>query len=42
MELASTKPLEELSAAGLEELWAAAKRTLAGLDGQSPPNEAQP
>ena len=35
MELASARPLEELSAPELEDLWAAAKRKLA----QSPPAE---
>ena len=33
MELASTKPLEELAAAELEELWASAKRKLGEVKG---------
>lgn len=33
MELASSKPLEDLSPAELEELWAAAKKTLASVSG---------
>jgi uncharacterized protein YabN with tetrapyrrole methylase and pyrophosphatase domain len=35
MELASERPLEELSAAELEELWAAAKRKLAEAAAES-------
>ena len=44
MELASTRPLEELSAPELEDLWAAAKRKLAAPTTPSPPpqSEAQP
>jgi MazG family protein len=41
MELASTRPLEELSAAELEELWAGAKRKLA-TDRAASESEAQP
>lgn len=35
MELASVRPLEELSAAELEELWAQAKRTLSTIEARS-------
>lgn len=45
MELASTRPLEELSAPELEDLWAAAKRKLAAPTTPPPPppqSEAQP
>jgi XTP/dITP diphosphohydrolase/ATP diphosphatase len=38
MELASRKPLEELSAAELEQLWAEAKRKLAA---DSSPNQVE-
>jgi MazG family protein len=42
MELASAKPLEELSPPELEELWSAAKRKLAGDCTVSPTPEAHP
>jgi len=42
MERASAKPLEELEPAELEELWAAAKRTLAASDAANLPSEVEP